>query len=285
MRPHPVLLVRQERIRIQGDGPGWLTLVRYWLKCGGGAAEPASRSHALFLIPWSIGNRLDITLNAVRCVRRLRCFLSEDPDLSREQFAFLLGAGVSGKRFLRIPDEPEAGFLRTALGLLKDEDVGLVSGGGSPCFVDPGAWVVREVRKAGIAVTALSGPSGLTTVLSLSGIESRGPHPVFSFAYFSADSKPGRGKLLAAAGRADEPLVVFLGVKDLPVCLRALAPVVADREVSVFFDLTRGPQDRFPYADQVRTMTCQAWLKDLGQVHWSQVADISLLVHPRAGDR
>ena len=165
------------------------------LRSGAGAPEPDRAKHGLLLIPWSIGNRLDITLHAVRCVRRLRCFLAEDPDLSREQFAALLGAGVRAKRFWRLPDRPDPKFLKMVLGLLKSEDVGLVSGGGIPCFVDPGAWVVRELRRAGVSVTALAGASSLASVLCLSGIEWRSSNPVFSFAFFPAGSSsdPARG--------------------------------------------------------------------------------------------
>lgn len=273
-----------ERIQIMDDGPGWMTLVRYWLRSGAGAPEPDRAKHGLLLIPWSIGNRLDITLHAVRCVRRLRCFLAEDPDLSREQFAALLGAGVRAKRFWRLPDRPDPKFLKMVLGLLKSEDVGLVSGGGIPCFVDPGAWVVRELRRAGVSVTALAGASSLASVLCLSGIEWRSSNPVFSFAFFPAGSSsdPARARFLAAASRADEPLVVFLDAKRFRECVKAMAPVVGGRRVTVFFDLTRGPKDLFPYADQVRSMSCRAWLKEATRLRWERVGDVSLLVHAQA---
>ena len=42
--------------------------------------------HTLFLVPWHIGNRLDITVNAARVARELRVFLAEEPELTRRQF-------------------------------------------------------------------------------------------------------------------------------------------------------------------------------------------------------
>ena len=240
--------------------------------------------HTLFLIPWHIGNSYDITLSAVRCMRRLRCFLVEDPKLSRRQFAPFLGAALAGKEFLLIPEEPDAEFLRTVLDLLKKEDVGLASSGGVPCFIDPGAWIVKAVRERGVLVTALAGASCLSTMLSLSGIKWHSDSTcIFSFVFFleGAPADPKYVRFLKAAAREDEALVVLLSSKSFKTCLDILAPVVGERSISVFFDLTKGPSPKYPYADQVRTMSCAAWRREAGLIRWPEVGDVSMIIHPK----
>lgn len=247
------------------------------------ARDAAGRSmHRLILIPWDIGNQADLTIRAVREVRRLRVFLAEDPALSRRHFARLLPEGAAGKRLFRLPALPRPAFLRRILGLLEREDVGLVSSGGVPCFIDPGAWVVRELRERGVHIVPLAGPSGLGTLLSLSGIDwTMDGLNRFTFVFFCRPHKGDVSPVLREAlARAGEPIVIFLLVPDLRHCLRAIAAGGGGRRrVSIFFDMTKTPTARFPYADQVRTLTAREWLRVYPRVRWDRVSDLALLVH------
>ena len=46
------------------------------------------------------------------------------------------------------------------------QKIALVSDAGTPLFCDPGAVIVKELRKNGISVTSLSGANALATFLS-----------------------------------------------------------------------------------------------------------------------
>jgi 16S rRNA C1402 (ribose-2'-O) methylase RsmI len=235
-------------------------------------------------MPWHIGNHADLTVNVLVTLRRLRVFLVEAPAAARRELARLLPGGTTGKVLLRIPPEPRDAFLRRVLALLEREDVGLLASGGAPCFCDPGAWVVRELRLRGVQIVAQAGPSGLAAVLSLSGVEWTGNDcNTFTFAFFC---RPARGRtppaMREALGRTNEPVVVFLPVPDLPHCLRLIAARDGgDRRVTVFFDLTKTAAQRFPFADQVRTLTAREWLRVHHRVRWDRVSEIALLVHRR----
>ena len=235
--------------------------------------------HAFILIPWHIGHWQDMTLRAVATISRLRCLVTEDASETRAQFAQLRLSCI-GKKFLVVPSRLRPAFLRRVLDLLRGEDVGMVSLGGVPCFMDPGGWLVREMRQRSVPVKALAGASSLASVLSLSGfdwIESPRSRS-FSFVFF--DEKGDQSAFQAAVGRAGEPVVVFIRKHAFFDCLRGMRGQVKARRISVFFDLTKNPLEKYPYADRVQTMGCAGWLREAARIPWPKIADVALLVHP-----
>jgi 16S rRNA C1402 (ribose-2'-O) methylase RsmI len=241
----------------------------------------------LILIPWHIGHDDDVSVSVLRTIRRLRAFVAEEPETSRQQFERLLPLGARGKLLLRIPGAPDPGFLREVVALLRREDVGLVASGGVPCFIDPGAWLVHELRERGVSIIPLGGPSCLTTVLSMSGLDWTLPElNVFTFVFFGqSETVSVRRELREALGRRGEPVVVFLRVPALRTCLEVLLDAGGNRRTSIFFDLTKPHGRHFPYADKVWTLTAREWLRGLARVRWERVSDIALLVHPAPGAR
>lgn len=240
-----------------------------------------SLPHVLRLIPWHIGDRHDLTLQAARLARKLRVFLAEEPDVTRRQFEEL-GVDCRDKLILLIPEREDPALLARVKELLAVEDVGLVSSGGVPCFIDPGAWLVREVRAAGGAVAASAGASIFSTMLSLSGIEWTQEHGRGSFVIYSGAE--GRERFLEAVRRL-EPVFVFLNVPRLRECLRLMEPELGSRPVTLFFDLTKVPASKFPYADRTRTLDCRGWLAEVERIDWERVSDVALMVHPAPEDR
>lgn len=246
-----------------------------------------SERRSLFLVPWHIGNRLDVTVNAARAARTLNVFLAEEPELSRRQFESDLGIDCRGKTFLPIPERPDPAYLKDILARLETEDLGLICSGGIPCFIDPGGWVVEKLRAAGTPITALAGASILSTMLSLSGLEWPRDHSRGSFViYLSGDMRGlNKKRFLETFTRAREPVFVFLGVSQFRECLAAMSPVLGARPVSAFFDLTKVPKSKFPYADQVMTLTCREWRREAERLRWNEVSDVSLMVHADAEAR
>ncbi len=236
----------------------------------------------LLLIPWHIGHWGDMTFNAVRQARRLRLFLAEDAADAAKQFSSVLRIDCAAKEFRTIPVRPDKKFMARALQALKTEDVGVVSSGGIPCFADPGAWIVREARAAGVPVVALGGPSSLAALLSLSGYDwiNDPPSRAFSFVFFMKSEKGGGEGFRARLGRADEPVVVFVEKGAVAECLEAIRASGCGRPVSLFLDLTKGP--RFPHANQVRTMSAARWASELGSIDWEKVSDAAMMIHPGA---
>ncbi|MFI5360709.1 MAG: SAM-dependent methyltransferase [Elusimicrobiota bacterium] len=241
-------------------------------------------AHALILIPWHIGHRGDVTFNTLRAARRLRVFLAEDADEARSQMREILRVDCSGKEFLTIPVRRDQSFLERVLDILRREDVGVVSSGGVPCFSDPGGWLVRESRDRGVAMAPLAGASALTTLLSLSGYDwiVEPKTRSFCFIFFTAaDVERLRGALL----RKDEPIVVFLNKNSIEECLRTVADLDGARRISLFFDMTKAPKSKFPYANEVRTSPARSWLKTARSIRWKAVSDVAVMIHPEGAGR
>lgn len=239
-------------------------------------------AHTLFLVPWHIGNRLDVTVHAARVARKLRVFLAEEPGLTREQFTRDLGVDCAGKEFLLIPEKEDPAFLEKVLAKLAAEDVAVICSGGIPCFIDPGAWLVKRLREREQPITALAGASILSTMLSLSAVDWTGAHNRGTFVIYLEASPQGGGNevFLDAVRREHEPVFVFLNVHKLRECLTVMKPLLGRRQVSVFFDLTKKTRGKYPYADRVMTMGCAAWLKEAGKIPWAEISDIALMLHP-----
>jgi len=240
-------------------------------------------ARTLFLVPWHIGNRLDITVNAARAARTLRVFLAEEPALSKRQFEEDLGVDCGGKEFLLIPEKEEAAFLKGVLDRLRTEDVGLICSGGIPCFIDPGAWLVKRLRERDVPISALAGASILSTMLSLSAVDWTGAHNRGTFIIYLAAGPQGgvHASLLEAVRRENEPVFIFLALAQFRECIRNVAPVIGKRQVSAFFDLTKKTRGKYPYADRVMTMGCREWLKEAERIPWTEISDVALMVHPR----
>lgn len=116
-----------------------------------------------YIVPTPIGNLADMTARAIEILKKVDLIACEDSRVTqkllnhfdihtkcvsyhkfneRERVEFILGEIRSGKR------------------------VALVSDAGTPLFCDPGAILVKELRKNGISITALAGANALATFLS-----------------------------------------------------------------------------------------------------------------------
>jgi 16S rRNA C1402 (ribose-2'-O) methylase RsmI len=242
-----------------------------------------SDQHTFLLVPWHIGNMRDITVHTAQAARRMRVFLAEEPALTKAQFEKDLGIDCRGKAFLPIPEKEDPRFLKEVLELLKKEDVALICSGGIPCFIDPGAWLVKRLREREVPITALAGASILATMLSLSGVDWTGTHNRGTFVVYLATGPQGgvNASLLEAVRREDEPVFVFLAIPQFRECLETMRPVIGERLVTAFFDLTKVPRSKFPYADRMITLDCRAWLKEAERIPWADISDVALMVMPR----
>jgi 16S rRNA (cytidine1402-2'-O)-methyltransferase len=205
---------------------------------------------SLVLIPWHLGDHLDVTLGAVRELKRIGRFLAEDPAQLRRELATYHVDELT-KEIVEIGFDPDAALLDRCRAWLATGDVGLVSSSGVPCFADPGAWLVAVLRGHGVEIRALAGASALSTVLSLSGIEWMRDARAFTFHFFLAAEPKRLTDLLARK----EPIVVFLAPADLAACLACVSRVTPHRQVSAFYDVARGDDRRADPVDRATAAT------------------------------
>lgn len=112
----------------------------------------------------------------------------------------------------------------------------VVTDAGMPSVSDPGLRVVRAAVEAGVAVTAVPGPSAVLTALALSGLAT----DRFCFEGFPP-RKPGeRGRALAALAAEPRTMVFFEAPHRAAECLAAMAQAFgADRPAALCRELTK----------------------------------------------
>src|SRR5580693_6564807 len=139
----------------------------------------------------------------------------------------------------RIVSYYDAVETRRTPGLLRDlqagQDVLLVTDAGTPGISDPGYRLVAAAAAAGIRVTALPGPSAVTTALAVSGL----PTDRFSFEGFPPRSKGERARRFAELADDRRTQVYFESGRRLATTLAELAashgedrPAVVCRELT-----------------------------------------------------
>ncbi|MCC5580208.1 16S rRNA (cytidine(1402)-2'-O)-methyltransferase [Microtetraspora glauca] len=120
--------------------------------------------------------------------------------------------------------------------LLQGATVLVITDAGMPGVSDPGYRLTRLAVDAGVRVTALPGPSAVTTALAISGLAS----DRFCFEGFPP-RKPGeRSRRLAGLAREERTMVFFEAPHRLHSCLSAMAEAFgADRQAAVCRELTK----------------------------------------------
>ncbi len=228
----------------------------------------------LFLVPWHIGHRGDITLRALAAVRTIRTLVSPEPERLRCQLERAYGVACGGKRFLALEQSRPERLLPELSAVLAREDVALVSGSGTPCLADAGASLVRAARAAGVKVVALAGASILSAMLSASGIEWSDNEGSFSFCFYGDSPEPSP-RMKAALARGENVVVLIrrgsaVRFWRLMRCLAGLG--LRSRLVQAHVNVTRP-------GEAVLEKTCGQWLSaGRSALDWSRAREVAVIV-------
>ncbi|WP_435875651.1 16S rRNA (cytidine(1402)-2'-O)-methyltransferase [Nonomuraea jabiensis] len=147
-----------------------------------------------------------------------------------------LGVEIEG-RVVSYYDQNEAARAKELLETLKEgRTVVVITDAGMPGVSDPGYRLTRLAIDEGITVTALPGPSAVTTALAVSGLAS----DRFCFEGFPP-RKPGeRARRLAALAAEERTMVFFESPRRLASSLEAMAEAFGpDRQAAVCRELTK----------------------------------------------
>ncbi|MDH2430914.1 16S rRNA (cytidine(1402)-2'-O)-methyltransferase [Sphaerisporangium sp. TRM90804] len=147
-----------------------------------------------------------------------------------------LGVTLGG-RLVSYYDANEAARAEELLGALRQgETVLVITDAGMPGVSDPGYRLTRLAVEAGIRVTALPGPSAVTTALAVSGL----PSDRFCFEGFPPRKAGERGRRLAALAAEERTMVFFEAPHRLREALTAMAEAFgAERPAAVCRELTK----------------------------------------------
>ncbi len=185
----------------------------------------------LYLVPTPIGNLEDITLRAIRILRKSQYILCEDTRISKkllEKFS-INSKLISNHKF------NEKKNLSKIISLLKEgHSISLISDAGTPGISDPGSVLVKECIKENIEVIPLPGPSAVSTAVSISG---------FCEKYLFYGFFPEKDKVLKedlnVLSNLNICLVFFVSPKKINRIIPIIKRIFIDRNILICREMTK----------------------------------------------
>lgn len=186
----------------------------------------------LYIVPTPIGNLADMTYRAVETLKNVDVVYAEDTRTT----------GVLFKHYdIHTPMQSHHKFNehQTAAKIVEriegGSDVALVSDAGTPGISDPGFFLARACREAGVEVECLPGATAFVPALVSSGL----PCDRFVFEGFLPPKK-GRATRLALLAADSRTVVIYESPKRLPRTLRQLSEYFgAGRRAAVCRELSK----------------------------------------------
>ena len=185
----------------------------------------------LYLVATPIGNLEDVTARALRILEQVSLVAAED---TRHTGRLLAHFGIRTQLVSYHAHNARARRDRL-LAALATGDVALVSDAGTPGISDPGRDVVLAAVAAGHVVSPVPGPSAITAAVAVSGLVTG----AFLALGFLPRGGPERRNLIARAGVAGFPVVLFESPNRVGETLAELGRSWGDRQVVVMRELTK----------------------------------------------
>ena len=186
----------------------------------------------LYVVATPIGNIQDITLRALEILKNADWIAAEDTRHSR---VLLQHHGISTP-MISFHAHNERQRAQQLLNRLRQGETGaLISDAGTPLISDPGGMLVRLLRREGVEVVPVPGPSALIAALSVSGL----PAERFAFEGFPPAKSGARKRWLQARYPAPHTLIFYEAphrlletLEDMAVIWGEEHPAVVTRELT-----------------------------------------------------
>lgn len=227
---------------------------------------------ALYVVATPIGNLADLSLRAWQTLLQCDVVAAEDTRVSRS----LLDTWGIGTPLMAAHQHNEAQAAQAIVErLAAGERVALVSDAGAPAVSDPGARIVRRVRKEGYRVIPIPGPSAVIAALMGSGVTTD-ENPAFVFAGFMPPKATARRQWLHDWCFLSAPVVMFESPHRLQAAVTDIADVCGpDRMLTFARELSK----RFEQIETVAAGQAVDWLA--ADAHRLQ-GEFVLIVHQQA---
>ena len=197
----------------------------------------------LFIVPTPVGNLEDITLRALKILKKVDLILAEDTRQTKK----LLDHFTIQKQLISYHKFNEHKMIEAVTERLRSgQNIALVSDGGTPGISDPGHILIAACIKENITVECLPGPTAFVPALVNSGFATN----EFVFIGFLPHKKGRQTKLkqIAAEPRTqilyESPFRILKLLEELKLYIGLQRQISTSREISKMFEETnRGNAD------------------------------------------
>ncbi len=187
----------------------------------------------LYVVATPIGNPEDLSARAKRILQQVDLIACED---TRRTGRLLAAIGVRTPMVSYFEHNEQRRAAELVERLKSGASIALVSDAGTPTVSDPGFRLVRAAIDAGIAVTAIPGPSAVAAAVSISGL----PSNRFAFEGFLTPKTAARASALKSLRKEPRPMVFFEAARRLGATLHEMAAAFGhERRAVVLRELTK----------------------------------------------
>ncbi|HEV2886889.1 MAG TPA: 16S rRNA (cytidine(1402)-2'-O)-methyltransferase [Jatrophihabitans sp.] len=198
-------------------------------------SPPPERRGRLVLAGAPLGRATDASAGLARALATAPLIAAEDTR-RLHRLAADLGVAISGRVLSFFEGNEQARVPQLISALVDGQDVLVVTDAGMPSVSDPGYRLVAAAIEAGLLVTALPGPSAVTTAIAVSGL----PVDRFCFEGFLPRKGGSRRRLLAELAGEPRTMVFFESPHRIGQTLADLAEALGpDRPAAVCRELTK----------------------------------------------
>ena len=217
----------------------------------------AVESGALYVIATPIGNLEDISARALRILQEVQGIAAED---TRHTGRLLAHFGIQTPLFSLHEHNERARLEQVVARLQEGQALALVSDAGTPLISDPGFPLVRELRRQGLKVIPVPGPSSIVAALSVAGL----PTDRFVFEGFLPAKSAARRERLQALVREERTLIFLEASHRITETLGDLVAVFGEeRPATIARELTK----RFEEIHTTSLSELQLWLDAAAERH------------------
>ena len=185
----------------------------------------------LYLVSTPIGNLKDITFRAVEILKNSAYILCEDTRISQILFKKyeIKSKLISNHKF-----NQNKNLLKIMELLNKGLVVSLVSDAGTPSISDPGAILVKKCVENNIEIFPVSGPSAVSSAISISGFSER-----FYFYGFFPDKIGTLKNDLEILSKLNSSLVFFISPKKINRIIPILKENFSGRKILICREMSK----------------------------------------------
>lgn len=186
----------------------------------------------LYLVATPIGNLEDITLRAIKVLKKVDLIAAED---TRQTLKLLNHLEISKKliSYHRHNEDVKKELLIEKL--LEGQDIAVVTDAGTPAISDPGEEIVKEAIKNNINIVPIPGACALINALIASGLDTK----EFSFYAFLPLNKKLRKHKFEEIKKDGKTAIIYEAPHKLINTLNDILNNLGDRKIVLARELTK----------------------------------------------
>ena len=195
--------------------------------------------HGLYIVSTPIGNLEDITLRALKVLRKSDYILCEDTRVSKKLLSKynIKSQLISNHKF------NEKKNVKKVIDILNSKKiVSLISDAGTPTVSDPGNIIINECINNKINLISIPGPSALVAAFSVSGFSDK-----YYFYGFFPENNSEINKNFEILSKINGSIVFFISAKKFNRSISIIKKYFSDRKILICKEITKYFEEYFRF--------------------------------------